>query len=137
MREGGGYVLSPSLCKTAMTIVRHFQTALEPALALSTGDALLAPDEVELRAGVGLLRTLKPLPVMEGTPIRYKPTVLDPMGSSLPVFPGEEGTYDVHGVAAMRKEEVVKSMGKATSRKADALRKIVEEFDVGDTMLES
>jgi crotonobetainyl-CoA:carnitine CoA-transferase CaiB-like acyl-CoA transferase len=76
MREGGGYVLSPSLCKTAMTIVKHFQTALEPALALSTENALLPPDELELRTGVGLLRTLKPLPVLSRTPICYGPTTL-------------------------------------------------------------
>lgn len=128
MREGGGYILSPSLCKTAMTILKHFKTTQWPELASSTGTAL-PPDELELQTGVGLLKTLRPLPRLDQTPISYGTTVLGPMGSALPVFPGDERAFDVHGVSSMRKEDVVKSMQQSVDRRARTLRDVADQFD--------
>ena len=133
MKEGGGCIISPSLCGTAMPILKHFKTSQSPALASSTGIAF-PPDEWELETGIGLLKTLKPLPMLNQTPISYGKTVLEPMGSSLPLFPGYEGTFDVHAVSAMRKDEVMQSMQQAATKRADALRRVVGTSDARSSL---
>lgn len=120
IKEGGGYVLSPSLPKTAMTIVKHFKSS---QTTTSSGTSPLPPDEIELQTGIGLLRTLKPLPVLNRTPISYGNTTLDPMGSSSPVFPGDEQSFDVHKVTVIPKE-VMKSMQQAALKKTRLLQDI-------------
>ena len=54
----------------------------------------LGPEQMEGMTGTGWLRTLRPLPVLSLTPIKYDPIFLVPMGSSVPVFP----EYDDGGV---------------------------------------
>lgn len=92
-KEGGGYLLSPSLAGTAMSILKYFATSDYPELALSSGEAL-PPDVIEQKTAVGHMKTLKPLPVLQSTPIKYHPILLNPMGSDLPLFPGLEGASE-------------------------------------------
>ncbi|OAA66024.1 CoA-transferase family III domain protein [Cordyceps fumosorosea ARSEF 2679] len=88
-KEGGGYVVSPSLAGTAMSILKHFNTADYPELSQSVAEAL-PPDTIEKMTNVGYLKTLQPLPVLAKTPIKYDPILLSPIGSNLPLFPGTE-----------------------------------------------
>lgn len=125
MKEGGGHVLSPSLTKTAMTIVKHFKSS---QTTTSSGTSPLPPDEIELQTGIGLLRTLKPLPVLDRTPISYGNTTLDPMGSSPPVFLGDEQSFVVHKVTIIPKEKVMKSMQQATLKKTRLLQDIAAQY---------
>ncbi|TID15664.1 hypothetical protein E6O75_ATG07992 [Venturia nashicola] len=90
MREGGGFVVGPSLTGTAMSILKLFKTAVDCGF---DGEAL-GPEVLEGATGMGYLRTLKPLPKMSLTPIGYE-FLLVPIGSSVPAFPGQEGEYDV------------------------------------------
>jgi hypothetical protein len=133
MKESGVYIISPSLCGTAMAILKYFKTSQSPVLASSTASAS-PPDEWELQVVMGLLKTLKPLLVLDQTPITYGTTALDAMGSSAPVFPGSENTFNVHAVEAARKEEITKSMQYAATKRADNLRKIAGRSDVRFTL---
>lgn len=101
--------MSPALIKTAMAIVKHFKSSETPSSTSSNAPPLL-PDQIELQTGIGLLHTLKPLPVLDRTPISHGNTTLDPMGSSSPVFPSDKQSFDIHKVTVMPKEEVMKSM---------------------------
>jgi hypothetical protein len=133
MKEGGGYIISPSLCGTAMAILKYFKTSQSQALASSTASAL-PPDEWELQTGMGLLKTLKLLPVLDQTPISYGTTILEAMGSSLPVFPDSEETFNVHAVEATRKEEITMAMQHAATKGVDSLRRIAGRSDVRFTL---
>lgn len=97
MEEGGGYILSPSLAGTAMSIVKHFRTSDYPQL-FGSSDEALPPETIEQHTAIGYLRTLKPLPALQKTPIKYDPILLNPMGADLPVFPGGPSKYDPRDV---------------------------------------
>lgn len=127
MKEGGGYVLSPTLTKTAMTICKHFKTSQCTTLMNADGIAL-PPDEWELRTGVGVLRTLKPLPCLSDTPISYGETILQPMGSGLPVFPGEESEFNLEAVRGTPKEVVMQSVHNSAERKTLILKAVAAKY---------
>lgn len=123
MKEGGGYILSPSLTGTAMSIVKQFKSARSVVLMQSTAPAL-GPDELELRTGMGFLRTLRPLPVLSCTPLGYDPVRLGPMGCALPVFHGEESSYDLNNVRPMKKELVIEGMREHGVKRTEELRRV-------------
>lgn len=130
MREGGGYILSPSLTKTAMTILKHFKTDGSARL-LSSRHAALPPEEIELITGMGILKTLKLLPVLSRTPIYYE-TVLRPQGSCFPVFPSNEQGFDVHTIACMRKKNVMDLIDDAAKKKTQLLRTVARQSSSHD-----
>lgn len=127
MREGGGYIISPSLTGTAMSIVKHFQSSRSTILTQSTAPAL-PPDELELHTGMGVLRTLKPLPVMSKTPLAYDPVTLGPMGCALPVWYGDEDKYDVRSVKALKKEVVMEGMKKHGVKRTEDLKRVASQY---------
>jgi hypothetical protein len=92
-----GWVLSPSLCGTAMGILKYFKASRFPAATADAGgdgiDDALPPLTMEAQTGLGYLKTLAPLPQMSATPIVYGYGLLAPMGSSKPVFPGSDEEY--------------------------------------------
>lgn len=123
MKEGGGYVLSPSLTGTAMSIMKYFKSSRFPKLTLLDAQAL-EPDELELQTSIGVLRTLKPLPTLSATPIKYDPVVLVPMGCSLPVFSGHENEYDTRSVDVMTKDKTLRSMQLGYMKRTTELKEI-------------
>ncbi|KPI38406.1 Acetyl-CoA:oxalate CoA-transferase [Cyphellophora attinorum] len=96
-----GWLLSPSLCGTAMGILKYFKTSRFATAhdACDETSAPLPPLTIEEQTGLGYLRTLAPLPQMGVTPICYENGLLVPMGSSSPVFPGfdQEYSFDTAG----------------------------------------
>ncbi len=106
MKEGGGYILSPSLTGTAMSILRHFKTSDHLVLAESSGECL-APDQLEKQTALGYMKTLKPLPELDRTPIKYEPIFLNPMGSDLPVFPGTASSYDPRNTLPHSRQQLI------------------------------
>lgn len=115
IREGGGYILSPSLAGTAMSILKYFKTSDHPQLALSKTDPL-PPLEIHAKTALGQLKTLKPLPVLSGTPIKYDPILLEPMGCSVPVFPGFESTYNIGEAKPWTREDFLPQLVKYGTR---------------------
>ena len=106
MKEGGGYILSPSLAGTAMSIVRYFKASTYPELGRNK-TAKSPPHQLTGSTGVGGLKTLRPLPVLSATPLDYSHVILSAMGSDLPVFPGIGAIYDIEKVHLSTKEEVL------------------------------
>ena len=123
-KEGGGYLLSPSLTGTAMSILRHFKSS-ELHSSQGSQDAASPPDTLEGWTGYGYLKTLKPLPVMSKTPIKYDPVLLVSMGSSPPYFPGfPETAIDVTQTLPRSKEEFVSDVGMPFLQKLDHVARI-------------
>jgi hypothetical protein len=122
MKEGGGYVLSPSLTGTAMSIVKYFRTSRFPELAHIQGGKL-PPQELTMTTGLGVLKTLQPLPVLTGTPLQYSKS-LSAMGSDLPLFPGGTMIYDTAAVQPSKKEDVLRDFKRANEKKTRELKDI-------------
>lgn len=100
--NGGGYVASPSLTGTAMSIMKYFKTSPSNMPEVLEHE-MLPPESVEGPSGWGYLKTLRPLPTMSITPPRYEPIFLAGIGSSPPVFPGDEGKFDKDKVQPRKK----------------------------------
>lgn len=92
--EGGAWSISASLCASAMAYEKFFGfvDAEERAQYKWGSDELdkehkfVEPRCLECQTPKGWLRTLAPLTEMSETPARWEPTVLVPLGSSLPHF---------------------------------------------------
>ncbi|TLD22629.1 uncharacterized protein E2P81_ATG07822 [Venturia nashicola] len=119
MREGGGFVVGPSLTGTAMSILKLFKTAVDCGF---DGEAL-GPEVLEGATGMGYLRTLKPLPKMSLTPIGYE-FLLVPIGSSVPAFPGQEGEYDVSKQVPREKHQALGDFAVPLMKRLTKLRGI-------------
>jgi hypothetical protein len=122
MKDGGGYIVGPSLTGTAMSIMKYFKARSRK----STIDAL-GPEQLEAMTGMGLLRTLKPLPKLSLTAIDYEHFLLVPIGSSVPAYPGEENGYDVKKVVPMEKHAAISAFAIPLVKKMAKLRKIGQE----------
>lgn len=122
-KEGGGYLLNPSLTGTAMSIVKYYKTADYPEL-LRHKTSKLPPRQIQGQTGMGLLKTLQPLPLLSETPLRYEGLLLSTMGSDLPVFPGSGEEYEVQKVRANLKEDVVHGFVASVTKKNDDLKRI-------------
>lgn len=133
MKEGGGYILSPSLTGTAMSIVKYFKTSNFPELQHNKASKL-PPHELKAQTKVGLLKTLQPLPVLSKTPLCYRNLVLSPMGSDPPLFPGSRATYDVDKVKANRKDELLHWWNFSITEKMDNLRQIGSKIVNAETI---
>jgi hypothetical protein len=121
IKEGGGYIVAPSLTGTAMSILKYFKSGRYEALKNSDTPAL-GPYEMEVLTGMGLLRTLAPLPKLSLTPIKYDPIVLVPIGSSVPAFPGQEDQYDVRRVEPKEKHQALADFSAPMAKKLTKLR---------------
>ncbi|KAK4498623.1 hypothetical protein PRZ48_011282 [Zasmidium cellare] len=127
MKEGGGYLLSPSLTGTAMSIVRYYKTANFPELQYhKTGK--LPPRQLQGGTALGFLKTLQPLPLLSKTPLEYSHLLLSPMGSDLPVFPGSGDSYNVDQVQPNLKENVVHSFNESVTKKTEDLKRVAAAF---------
>jgi hypothetical protein len=126
MKEGGGYVVSPSLTGTAMSILKFFKSGRHAELARGQGRAL-APEQLVVQTKMGVMKTLRPLPVLSATPIEYEPIFLEPIGSGLPEYPGYEDGYKIEDVEVMKKEEVGVMIGLSMRNRLNALRKLGED----------
>jgi len=126
MSEGGGYVVSPSLTGTAMSILKYFKSERFPDLAKCQG-AGLAPEALVEETKLGVMTALAPLPKLSQTPLRYDPIFLEPMGSSLPQFPGYEDGYKVEQLVPMKKERVGLMMGLSMRNRLTELRAMGQE----------
>lgn len=127
MKEGGGYILSPSLAGTAMSIMKHFKSPSYPMLAQSSTPGM-PPDQMEVQTGMGFLRTLKPLPILSLTPIAYDPVVLVSMGSSLPVFPGDEDSFDIRNVHVTTKEKTIHSVRLHSAKRTTEMKEVASRY---------
>lgn len=125
--EGGGYVLSPSLTGTAMSIVKYFQSASLPKPVTGIGEAL-PPDELVATTGMGILRTLKPLPVLSATPPKYDPIVLPARGSGLPFFPDSSKDFDVNSVEPIEKGVLREALRGQLAKRMVKLKELGEEW---------
>jgi hypothetical protein len=123
MKEGGGYLVSPSLTGTAMSILKFFKSERHGELQSGRNKAL-APEQLKVSTKMGVMKTLKPLPILSRTPIKYEPIFLDPIGSGLPQYPGFEDEYNIDEVELMKKEEVGVMIGLSMRNRLNALRKL-------------
>ncbi|KAF9895242.1 hypothetical protein FE257_000144 [Aspergillus nanangensis] len=119
-----GWVVSPSLCGTAMGILRFFKTERFPGTG--SGEPL-SPEMLEGDTSLGYLKTLAPLPKMSATPVAYQGDLLVTMGSSRPVFPGFDDGYDIRALTPMSKEGVVHSFAAGVVKKLERIRMLGEE----------
>jgi hypothetical protein len=123
IKEGGGFVVAPSLTGTAMSILKYFKS--DKYQALKSCDAeRLGPEQMEGMTCMGWLKTLRPLPVLSLTPIKYDPIFLVTMGSSVPVFPGYDDGYDVRKLVPREKHDAVADFGIPILERLSRLRKI-------------
>jgi hypothetical protein len=125
MKEGGGYILSPSLTGTAMSIVKHYRTLRIPHLKYDGGQKL-PPRMLTMVTGMGVLKTLQPLPVLSATPLRYDHT-LSAMGSDLPLFPGSAMEYAIDEVHATKKEDIMHLFKTSTAKRLKQLKDICDK----------
>lgn len=123
MKEGGGYILSPSLTGTAMSIVKYFKTSSYPELKQNKTD-ILPPRKLTGMTGMGWMKTLQPLPILSGTPLEYSHLLLSTMGSDLPVFPGSDMSYDIDHADYMKKDEVLGPWERSIQKRAEKLKRI-------------
>lgn len=123
LREGGGYILSPSLTGTAMSIVKYFKSSEYPELSQNTSGKL-PPRELQESTSLGVLKTLQPLPLLSRTPLEYSKVLLSPLGSDLPVFPGSDTGYDVGGVQATKKHDLTSFMAVSTEKRMGDMKRI-------------
>lgn len=130
MKEGGGYILSPSLTGTAMSIVKHFKASNFPELS-SHKTAKLPPKELSGQTGLGLLKTLQPLPEMNLTQLSYSDNLLSVMGSDPPVFPVSGAHYDIEKVVANKKEDLMKSFAVSSKKRTAHIKHVLASFKLG------
>lgn len=123
MREGGGFIVAPSLTGTAMSILKYFKSSKHEELKSCDAEQL-GPEQMEGMTGMGWLKTLRPLPVLSLTPIKYDPIFLVTMGSSKPVFPGYDDGYDINKLAPREKHAAVAEFGMPMLERLARLRKI-------------
>lgn len=131
MKEGGGYILSPSLTGTAMSIVKHYKTSNYPELERHQ-TSKLPPEELRGQTGLGILKTLRPLPSLSITPLEYTHVLLSVMGSDLPVFPGSGTTYNTETVQANKKEELLRSWKSSTEKRVANLKHVAAGYTLGE-----
>ncbi|GFF31192.1 caiB/baiF CoA-transferase family protein DDB_G0269880 [Aspergillus udagawae] len=118
-----GWNVSPSLCGTAMGILKFFKTNSLPIADLEASvDSALPPETLEGETPLGYLRTLAPLPHMSATPLRYEHGLLMTMGSARPVFPGHDDGYDVTKLTPWTRRELIAHLGVAVTGKLEKLR---------------
>jgi len=122
MKEGGGFIIGPSLTGTAMSILKYFRAGTYT----STNEAL-APEQLEGMTGMGWLKTLRPLPSLSLTPIEYEHYLLVPIGSSVPAYPGKETEYDVRKVVPRVKDRAIGDFSIPLLKRMARLRKIGTE----------
>lgn len=120
-KEGGAYILSPSLTGTAMSILKYFKT--QPGVS-SSSSSPLPPREMESPTPCGYLRALEPLPKMTVTSVKYDPIVLVPIGSSPPVFPGDEETWSPNDTTPRSKEKFFHNVGIPAMKKFKQLAEL-------------
>ncbi|KUL82854.1 hypothetical protein ZTR_09209 [Talaromyces verruculosus] len=119
-----GWAVSPSLCGTAMSILKYFKSNSSSHVegGESNGLSALGPETLEAETSLGYLKTLAPLPKMSVTPLRYEHELLVAMGSSRPVFPGYDDAYNVKELTPMTKEDIIYSFGVNVVRRIEKLR---------------
>ncbi|KAF3407124.1 Acetyl-CoA:oxalate CoA-transferase [Talaromyces pinophilus] len=118
-----GWNVSPSLCGTAMGILKFFKTSTIQIADSEAGvDSALPPKTLESETPLGYLRTLAPLPNMSVTPLHYEHGLLMAMGSARPVFPGFDDGYDVTKLTPWNKQEFIHHLRVAVTRKLENLR---------------
>jgi len=122
--EGGGFIVSPSLTGTAMSILKYFKAERYPELLQSAQDKALPPEQMKVATKMGLMHTLSPLPKLSLTPIKYDPIFLEPIGSGLPQYPGYEDDYDPNRLEPMLKEKVGAMMGRSMRERLKQLREM-------------
>lgn len=127
MKEGGGFIVGPSLTGTAMSILKYFKTVPDNGF---NGEAL-GPEQLEGQTGMGYLKTLKPLPKLSLTPIEYK-FLLVPIGSSVPAFPGDEDGYDVLKQVPREKHQAVSDFAIPLMKRLARLREIGKQGSEGE-----
>ena len=123
MKEGSGFIVAPSLTGTAMSILKNFKSSKYRELRSCDAEPL-GPEQMEGMTGMGWLKTLRPLPVLSLTPIKYDPIFLVTMGSSIPVFPGYDDGYDVHKLVPREKHDAIADFGIPMLERLARLRKI-------------
>jgi hypothetical protein len=119
MKEGGGYIVGPSLTGTAMSILKYFKAEGYPSTVKALG-----PEVLEGMTGMGWLKTLRPLPSLSLTPIEYGYSLLVPIGSSIPAYPGDEDGYNVREVKPRVKEQALADFSIPLLQRLVKLRKI-------------
>lgn len=117
-----GWLVSPSLCGTAMGILKYYKSDRFSPPADSEDASALPPYTLEAQTPLGYLKTLAPLPQMSGTPIHYEFDLLHTMGSDPPVFPGHADGYDVRKVKPMAKEDIIHELSESVGAKLERLR---------------
>jgi hypothetical protein len=119
-----GYTVSPSLCGTAMGILKVFKTRKSSLRNHSVPEAAnaLPPIPLSGKTPLGYLRTLSPLPQMSLTPLYYSDDLLTAMGSCRPVFPGYDDGYDVTLLTPWTREELIHHLGVSAIRRLEKLR---------------
>ena len=118
-----GYNVSPSLCGTAMGILKYFQTRKLPVAQIEQDASTAMPPEILAgQTQLGYLRSLAPLPKMSVTPLAYEHGLLMPMGSARPVFPGFDDEYDVTKQVPCTREDLFTQFGAGAVRKLEELR---------------
>ncbi|OAP63381.1 hypothetical protein AYL99_02608 [Fonsecaea erecta] len=123
-----GWLVSPSLCGTAMGILKYYKTARFGPPSDQDGVDALPPEKIRAQTSLGYFQTLAPLPKMSVTPIHYAFGLLHPMGSDPPAFPGHGDGYDVRKVTPMPKEVVLHQMGHPANQKLERLRTLGKKF---------
>ena len=124
-----GWNISPSLCGTAMGMLKYYKTSrFGPPVDSGATSQALPPETLEGETSLGYLKTLAPLPKMSLTPIHYADGLLCVMGSSRPVFSGFDDGYDVKKLVPMLKEDVMHSIGEAGVKKLETLRVLGERI---------
>lgn len=121
IKEGGGYIVSPSLTGTAMSILKYFKSGRYAELQQAKGE-VLPPEQLVVSTKMGVMKTLAPLPKLSKTPIKYDPIFLEPIGSGFPEYPGFEDGYNVEKLEPMKKERVGVMMGLAMRKRLKYLR---------------
>ena len=126
----GAWLVSPSLTGTAMAIVRLFKSRRWVEFSADdAGDAAaLPPEQLLAQTPLGLLKTLRPLPKMNVTPVRYEHELLPAMGSSIPSFPGYDDGYDVRKVVPIPKHDLMLSLGRSSVARIKSLRQAGIDF---------
>ncbi|PVH87116.1 CoA-transferase family III [Cadophora sp. DSE1049] len=135
-KEGGAYILAPSLVGTAMSILKLFK-ATPPPSASPTTQILQSqlhatpspPYQISRQTPLGYLHTWAPLPQLSLTPARYDPILLVPIGSSLPCFPGFEEGFDVESVKPRSKKDLEVDVAAGALRKLKQLKEMREELE--------
>ena len=136
-KEGGAYVLAPSLVGTAMSILKLFKANLQSSISSCSQSHTSSqppahpspPYQISRQTPLGYLHTWAPLPQLSLTPGRYDPILLVPIGSSLPSFPGFEDGFDVESVEPKSKKDLVGDVAVGALKKLTELKEMREGFE--------